>query len=171
MARWIGGVILAAIGGYITLVLLQLLPPPAVVAGWLRSVVAPAMVEVWDPAPGAQPTQEEGMHACPQGMALAGIRLENDFLCRQVARRPTDQKTKTSRAERQEYESHTCPKGTYIRGMNVAENRFLCSEHDGGQVGDMIQVRTGDLICAASEVAVGFNRRLTRLLCSSLTGS
>jgi len=170
--RWIAGILAAATATYLGGVVTSMLPPPKDVAGRIWELLGPPP-DAWDPAPGARPTQDEKMHACPTGSALAAVRGANDFLCRPVTPRPKSVTTQTSRAERVVYESHACPAGFYIRGMNVEENRFLCSQHVRGAVANSTESTIQAFnppTCPSGQVAVGFNQLQQKILCSSIDG-
>src|SRR3954467_2806621 len=74
---------------------------------------------------GALANVEAGMHACPVGTAISQIGGRpgnfNDFYCMKVTTANSNVRTVTSRGTRQISKSHACPKGYYLRGLNIAE--------------------------------------------------
>jgi len=127
---------------------------------------------------GTRANVEAGMHACPVGTAISQVGGQpgnfNDFYCVKVTTTNSKVKTVTSRATRQFSNSHTCPKGYYLRGMNIAENRFLCSTHEGANVSTAdadIQVTSkGTMACSVGQALVGFNENERKVLCLSVDG-
>jgi hypothetical protein len=76
-------------------------------------------------------TQEQGMHACPVGFAIAGVHLENNlFLCRRVVHYGDENYVMTifdAGPGTQRADMHACPDGTYMRGLRADQNNLLCS--------------------------------------------
>lgn len=136
--------------------------------------------DAWNPGSTTRaPNQEQGMHACPTGTAIAAVRAIgdpknfNDFLCRKLTTQNSAVKTVVSRAQRQIAKSHTCPKGYYLRGMNIEQNRFLCSTHPGANVSENdgdIQIVTSGMSCGTGQVLVGYNDNERKVLCLSVDG-
>jgi len=152
-----------------------------ITAGFLFFVTVPSLSlsaqEEWNPgAAGGAGNQEGDMHACPAGTAIAAVRSIgsptnfNDFLCRKVTNQPSLVETQTSNGQRQVAQSHTCPKGFYLRGMRIDQNRFLCSRHRGGNLNAEIQVVNDGMHCGIGQVMVGYNDQKRRVLCSSIDG-
>jgi hypothetical protein len=76
-------------------------------------------------------TQEQGMHACPVGFAIAGVHLESNlFLCRRVVHYGDENYVMTifdAGPGTQRADMHACPDGTYMRGLRADQNNLLCS--------------------------------------------
>ena len=76
-------------------------------------------------------TQEQGMHACPVGFAIAGMNIDkNLFLCRRVVRNGEENYVITifdAGPGTQRADMHACPNGTYMRGLRADQNNLLCS--------------------------------------------
>jgi len=127
---------------------------------------------------GGNANVEQGMHACPKGSAIAQVGGSkgnfNDFYCLKLTTANSLVETVTSRASRQISRSHACPAGYYLRGMNIAENRFLCSTHPGANVSTIdsdIQVTSkGTMRCSVGQVLIGFNENEEKVLCLSVDG-
>ncbi len=98
---------------------------PAREDGALVSTMTEALhADLVDPQPGGSATQCFGMHCCPSGYGMRGLRDDqNQLLCRQVNQQHEDcfidGPTERSGV-------HACPSGTYMRGVNSSRNRFLC---------------------------------------------
>ncbi len=76
-------------------------------------------------------TVEQGMHACPKGFAIAGVRIDkNLFLCRRVTLSGEEQYVSTlldAGSITVRANMHACPAGTYMRGLRNDKNQLLCS--------------------------------------------
>ncbi len=74
------------------------------------------------------------MRACPEGYAMAGFHEgANAVLCRRVMAEGEENFVNsvvdagTSRSGPSGTEMHACPPGTYMRGVHLASNNYLCS--------------------------------------------
>jgi len=136
---------------------------------------------LWDPADDKSSFgQMNRMHVCPKGTGIARVKggkgNHNQFYC---ARLTTDAGSVTdveSTGERNVNGSHACPANHYLRGMNIAENRFTCSTHPGSALSsrdsDITSQQYGNVLsCRPGEIAVGFNENEERLLCLPAKGS
>jgi dienelactone hydrolase len=73
---------------------------------------------------GTNPTQCFGMHCCPTGYGMRGLRADqNNLLCRQVNQQHEDCFVD---GPTQRNGAHACPAGTYLRGIQVADNKLTC---------------------------------------------
>lgn len=73
--------------------------------------------------------QESGMIACSPGYAMAGFDEENNnLLCRRVMPEGEETFIETSvDSGTVRLGMHACPQGTYMRGVHIEDNRYLCS--------------------------------------------
>ena len=85
-------------------------------------------------------TARADMHACPLGMYIRGLRVDrNDLLCSYDGRNnpPSDWQAEFSNKVEDPgsvgFDMHICPAPagsiTYLTGIRVDENRFLCATH------------------------------------------
>ena len=85
-------------------------------------------------------TARSDMHACPLGMYMRGLRVDrNDLLCSYDGRNnpPSDWQTEFSNKVEDPgsvgFDMHICPASaksiTYLTGIRVDQNRFLCAAH------------------------------------------
>jgi hypothetical protein len=160
-------------------------PGTALVTGSFGDISESTTIEILsagflDPEPGNSLNLKDGMHMCPAGTAITEVRggrgNHKQFYC---ARLTTDSGAVTDakpEMRRDVRGSHACPAGYYLRGMNIAENRFTCSSHPGivlsSSESDITEKQYGmTLACASGEIAVGFNEVQEKLLCLSMKGS
>jgi len=85
-------------------------------------------------------TARADMHTCPLGMYMRGLRVDrNDLLCSYDGRNnpPSDWQAEFSNkvedSDSVGFDMHICPAPTgsitYLTGIRVDQNRFLCATH------------------------------------------
>lgn len=71
--------------------------------------------------------QEDGMHSCPVGYAIAGLHEDNNYLlCAKIE--TTGEKLIDRSGATQRADMHACPNGWVARGVHIAGNHLICAK-------------------------------------------
>lgn len=114
-------------------------------------------------------TQRQGMHACPVGRYLSGVRLDhNMFLCRQ---QPGFTYTTGAEFIRRsggysEANMAACPPGHAVTGLHESKNLLLCAPYaTANRMVDPSTQRAGMHSCPQGRVMTGLHAGNNQLLC------
>jgi hypothetical protein len=117
-------------------------------------------------------TARRGMHACPEGSYMSGVRVDNnEFLC---ARRGLDTYQTSEEIVRYkggyaEFGMANCPRGYAMTGFHEAKNQLLCAPLNGNarQI-DYSTSRAGMHTCPGGGVMTGIHVGKNRLTCQKV---
>lgn len=121
-------------------------------------------------------TQRNGMHSCPQGQFVIGVRVDrNLLLCSgefgsYTRAQEIVQAGGASRVESQSHGMHACPEGMAITGLHVSRNLLACAPVARPPIPRFVDAgtqRSGMHACRAGNPASGIHVRTNLLLCGT----
>lgn len=106
------------------------------------------------------------MHACPGGVAAAGIHVERNLLLCAGVQTPETEDSSTQRNG-----MHRCPLGSFVSGVQVARNLLLCTTAPLDSSSEIVDKGTqshGMHACPEGYVMTGIEASKNQLACTHL---
>lgn len=114
-------------------------------------------------------SSRRGMHACPVGTYMAGVRLShNEFLCSNQPGASYSEKDEIVRKKGgySEFSMAVCPKGYAMSGLHKKKNLLLCAPFpNSARAVDYSTSRAGMHTCPQQQVMSGLHAGKNRLTC------